>query len=115
MDKLDPAKRAEKLKKLNCGNEDIIIKNILVGGKKVALVFVDEIANQQEINKSIVEPLSLYKSGKTSLEDLQKNVVFLCNAEILPEEQIMDKLLRGFCILFVNCSFAAYERVLVNI
>lgn len=102
MDKLDPAKRAEKLKKLNCGNEDIIIKNILVGGKEVALIFVDEIANQQEINKSIVEPLSLYKSDKTSLEDLQKNVVFLCNAEILPEEQIMDKLLRGFCILFVN-------------
>lgn len=102
MDKLDSAKRAEKLKKLNCENEDIIIKNILVGGKKMALVFVDEIANQQEINKSIVEPLSLYNGKETSLDGLQKNVVFLCNAEILPEGQIMDKLLRGFCILFVT-------------
>ena len=102
MDTLTSAERAENFKNLNCQNEDVIIKQIVVGGKNMALVFVDEIANQQEINKSIVEPLSLYKGKKFSLEELQNSVVFLCNGEILPESDALEKLLRGFAILFVD-------------
>ena len=102
MDMLIAVERAEEFKNLNCQNKDVIIKTLNVGGKNMALVFVDEIANQQEINKSIVEPLSLYGGRNFSLENLQNSVVFLCNGEILSETDAFEKLLRGFAILFVD-------------
>ena len=94
------SERAQEIKKEFLDSPDIIIRDIKLGDKNLSLVFIDELCNIEEINRSILFSLSKFCEKDFSLEALQKEVITFCNAEILLNEDIEEKLLRGFAVLF---------------
>ncbi len=94
------SERAQEIKKEFLDSPDIIIRDIKLGDKNLSLVFIDELCNIEEINRSILFSLSKFCEKDFSLEALQKEVITFCNAEILLNEEIEEKLLRGFAVLF---------------
>ena len=94
------SERAQEIKKEFLDSPDIIIRDIKLGDKNLSLVFIDELCNIEEINRSILFSLSKFCEKDFSLEALQKKVITFCNAEILLNEDIEEKLLRGFAVLF---------------
>lgn len=94
------SERAQEIKKEFLDSPDIIIRDIKLGDKNLSLVFIDELCNIEEINRSILFSLSKFCEKDLSLEALQKEVITFCNAEILLNEDIEEKLLRGFAVLF---------------
>ena len=91
------------LKKEFMDNSDIIVRQIKKYNQEMFLVFIDEIVNQEEINLNIITPLHNYKSKKKlTLEDIKNRAVSLCNTQILQDEDIKAKLLKGYALLFID-------------
>ncbi len=95
-------KRIENIKKdfLEC--PDVVTKEIVVGSKSLGLIYIDELANQEEINLSIMRPLSNFKKWDYTIDDLQNQVVNFCNAQLLDLPQAEEKILRGFAGLICD-------------
>ena len=93
---LSAKKRIEKLKKEFLDSPDIVTKEIVVANKNLGIIYIDELANQEEINLSIMRPLANFKNWEFTLTDLQNQIVNFCNAELLDEKQAQEKILRGF-------------------
>lgn len=102
MEFLNAKDRTISYKKYFLDNEDVIIKDLKIGNKFASLIFIDELTDQEEINRSIVTPLKDYKGKGLSLEEIKKEIVSMCNLEIVKEEDVEDKILRGFAVLFVD-------------
>ena len=94
--------RIIELKKRFLDNPDIVVKNITVKGNNLSLVFIDELTNQEDVNGSILFPLKLYSKDKITLNDLQNNIVTFSNAKVLKPNEIDEKILRGFAVLFID-------------
>jgi spore germination protein KA len=102
MKKLLSQDRAEKIKSDLQGCADVIVKNIECAKNNISVVFIDDLTNQEEVNKSIITPIMLTDEKCLNLETLQTKVVVFCNGEVLEASQVEDKLLRGFSILFLD-------------
>lgn len=97
------SKRIELLKQTFKNNQDLIIRQVNVSNNKLFLVFLDAIVNQEEINLNIINPMHKYKLKKDlTLEDLKNEAASLCNVSIVEKEEIENKILKGFAILFID-------------
>ena len=83
-------------------NPDLVIKNLSICDNDIAIVFIDELSNQEEINRSILLPLKMYAEKNLSIENLQNKISSFSNAQILEGQDIYEKILRGFAVLFVD-------------
>ena len=95
--------KAVKLKEDLHNNDDIIIREIKLKGKNYCLVFLDGLVDMETINLSIVKSLNSFDKEKT----VDFNSVFLtlnavATIEILNESDIVDKVLKGYAILFMD-------------
>ena len=102
MDNIIAEKRVLGIKKEFLDSPDIITKNIDLGKKKMSIIFIDELCNQEEINRSIIFPINRFIEKDFTLEELQDEIINFCNAEILEEKDIENKILRGFAVLFID-------------
>ena len=105
MKKSSLEKRVKELVSQFQNNFDVIVKRV---GKDMALIFIDELSNQDDISKNILTPLlsldfaSFSKGQKNVLEKLSKDLFTFGNMEILKEEDFEDRVLRGFTLLIVD-------------
>lgn len=98
-------KRIADIKKTFCDNEDLIVRNFEIGEIKLALVFLDEMSNQEEINKNILTPLLSSKEKideKDVLNTLTSTLVPYCNLQQCSEEESIELILRGFTALYID-------------
>ncbi len=102
MEKYIAKKRTTKIQKNLLNSPDIVVRELVCGGKNISVIFIDEIANQEEINKNILSPILSTQEKEISLKVLQEKVVSLCNSEKIKEKDAEDKILRGFTILFLD-------------
>ncbi len=100
---------ANQLKKSLLDSTDIIVRDLEINGERVALVFIDELCNVEELNRSVLFPIKQFMTTDITIEDLRKNVSSFCNVEILDLQQAKEKLLRGFSLIFMDGE----EKVLV--
>ncbi len=94
--------RLEEIKKDFLDSPDIVTKEIVVASKTLGLIYIDELANQEEINISIMRPLANFKNWEFTLVELQNQVVNFCNAELLDLDKAKEKILRGFAGLLCD-------------
>lgn len=85
---------------MNC--PDLIVKDVVCGGKNISVIFIDEITNHEAINESILMPILRTKEKEITLTSLQEKVATLCNCEPIEEKDVEEKILRGFTILFLD-------------
>lgn len=103
MKKYDANKRSNKLKKFLNNNTDVIVRPISFGRKNASLVFVDEVADIEQINLNIIKPLNNSEGlANSQAQKILEEVVSFGNAEVLKEEDVVTNVLKGFAILFVD-------------
>lgn len=105
MKKYDSNKRCEDLKKFLNNNTDVIVRPVSFGKKKAGIVFVDELADIEQINLNIIKPLNNSKGLESvKAQKILEQVVSFANAEVLKEQDVITNLLKGHAILFVDDS-----------
>lgn len=102
MKNLIASERVAEIKKSFLDSPDIVVMDINVCKKKMSLIFIDELCNQEDVNKSVLFPLNSFADKDITLSILKEQVLTFCNSEILDEEQAKEKILRGFAVLFID-------------
>lgn len=98
--------KAKQIKKMLNDNDDVIIKEINAGKINYAIIFIDVITNQEEINLNIINSLYKFSQNKSeeqiTINSLLSSEISFCNAEIIKPEDIVLKVLKGFAVLLVD-------------
>lgn len=103
MKKYDSNKRCSCLKKFLNDNTDVVVRPISFGKKKANLIFVDELADIEQINLNIIKPLNTSEGLTNSqAQKILEEIVSFANAQVLNEEDIITNLLKGYAILFID-------------
>ena len=93
MKKYDANKRSNELKKFLNNNADVIIRPLSFGKKNASLVFVDELADIEQINLNIIKPLNNSEGlANSQAQKILEEVVSFGNAQVLNEEDIVFSL-----------------------
>lgn len=99
--------RIKNIKNKLQNNPDVNVREINVGGSKVALIFIDEMTNTDAINENIINPLNKFDGKVKTLDDISANIVHLCQVEKIGDDEIVNKVLRGFTVLLLDGNTGA--------
>ena len=94
-------KRAEDLKEKLHNNDDIILRYIKVMDKNCCLIFLDGLVDIEAINISIIKTLNTFDSS-FNFEDIMLKMNAVAEVNKLKDEDILQKVLKGFAVLFVD-------------
>lgn len=95
--------RVKKIKEYLHNSSDIVIKKIDVTKNLFFVMYVDGIVEQEELNLNVLAPLYKFDDvAVKTLEEIKTKIVNFGNAEVLEENDIITKLLKGYAILFIN-------------
>ena len=98
-------KRAKNLKEKLHNNDDIIVREIKVKDKFCSLIFLDGLVDIEAINLSIIKTLNnidCVDKNAINLKTIQIKMNSVAGVEIIKDDEIVSKLLKGFAILFLD-------------
>ena len=93
----------EKLKKQLGNNNDIIVRDFLLGQKSASVVFINNLVDVQIINNTILKALFEYIKEKktTTLQDILDNITYVGQCEIIKEDYA-NKIFLGNALLLLD-------------
>ncbi|MBQ3493876.1 MAG: spore germination protein, partial [Clostridia bacterium] len=96
--------RAVNLKEDLHNNDDIIVREIKFEDKGACLVFLDGIVDIEAINLSIIKSLNSFttKEDNDNLDTILLRLNSVAGVEVLKTQDVIDKLLKGYAVLFVD-------------
>ena len=96
--------RAVNLKEDLHNNDDIIVREIKFEDKGACLVFLDGIVDIEAINLSIIKSLNSFttKEDIDNLDTILLRLNSVAGVEVLKTQDVIDKLLKGYAVLFVD-------------
>ncbi len=94
--------RVSSLQETFCNNGDVVVRKFDINGKKMALVFLDEMTDQESVNKNILTPLMSFENMPEDLQSIYSSLVPYCNMKICERVEAEELILRGFCALLID-------------
>ena len=95
-----------------CGNsDDIVVRDIKINNQHIYLLFNEVLANGSDINDFILKDLSklIIDNHDGDLYSLVYNTVNGNNVKELKEDEIIDHIFKGFCIILIDNKYIAVE------
>ena len=96
---------AKNIKEKLHNNDDIIVREIKVKDKFCSLIFLDGLVDIEAINLSIIKTLNnidCVDKNAINLKTIQIKMNSVAGVEIIKDDEIVSKLLKGFAILFLD-------------
>ena len=105
-------KNIEYIKKSCNQNKDLIVREFFCGGKTISLLFLNEEADQEKIEKFIIQPMMSYKKQLKSIDEIHKKIILTSENEIQHDlDECVSMVLKGNTLIFVD----GFESVIVAI
>ena len=83
--------------------KDLIVREFFCGGKKVAILFLNEESDQEKIEKFIIEPMMTYKKQLKDIEEIHKKVIYSSEIEMQNDlDECVTMVLKGNTLIFVE-------------
>lgn len=102
-------KNTEYIKSQN-SNKDLIVRNILCGKKKVAVVFLDDQTNDERLELYVISKMIDYKGTLKDIEDLQTQVIAIGGTSVLQNlEDCISEIMVGNAVVFMQGSQSAIK------
>lgn len=97
-------KNIEYIKKI-CTNKDLVIRDIFCGGKKVCLVFLNELVNDERIELYIISPMVNSKVSPQKIDDINQKVISISETKCQNDiDELVNEIMKGNTVLFLENS-----------
>jgi len=106
-------------KRLN-NNMDVVEKSFKIANKKVAVIYIKSIINDQQLSETIMSPLLQFKQSNISAQVIVSQIVNTASAEIIEDSETADDditagILAGKVAVFIEkertCALIDIEEV----
>lgn len=89
-------------------NKDLVVRTFLCGKKNVAVLFLNEQADIEKIEKFLIQPLILCKKTPKSIDEMQKKLIMCSEMETQADlDECVETLLKGNALVFVEGFLSA--------
>ena len=99
-----------------CGqNSDLVSREFLCAGKKIAIMFLNEEADQEKIERFVIYPLLSQKKAPKNIEEIQNTIVAMSEVETETDlNKLAESVLKGNCILFMENSTTSLVCITIS-
>src|SRR5574344_1982443 len=96
-------KNIDYIKKANNKNEDLIVRQIFSGRKKIAIIFINEQTCEEKIEKYAIEPILKSKHTAKDVADLQQKIIAVSETQTIKNlDDCVSEIMKGNCAIFLN-------------
>lgn len=105
-------KNIEYIKQSCNQNKDLVVREFFCGGKSVAILFLNEEADQEKIEKFIIKPMITFKKKLNSIDEISKKIIYSSEIEMQNDlDECVSMVLKGNTLIFLEGS----KSVLIGI